>query len=153
MRLFPVNIQVTTIGDIILKMNKSIEASENIFIMQKQFIDKARQGIGPNSLKLYNNLIKEEFAELQKAVDENNLAEILDGAIDLIYVTAGLVNSLGIDGMKAFRIIHESNMAKLENKDKIVSRKDKKVLKPEGWKSPKDKLKQLLNKRNGAENA
>jgi len=46
---------------------------------------------------LLNELIREEADELRQAMLRNDLAEIADGAVDLIYVVLGTLVSYGID--------------------------------------------------------
>ena len=64
-------------------------------------------------IKLRQDLIAEEFAELQSAINDRNMVEVGDALADILYVTYGAGVSLGIDLDKAFRLVHESNMSKL----------------------------------------
>lgn len=56
--------------------------------------------------------IAEELAELQTALNEDDLPETLDALIDLMYFAAGAIHSLGVDGDEAFRRVHSANMTK-----------------------------------------
>ena len=77
-------------------------------------------------------LIKEELWELLEAHENKDLVEVADAVGDLIYVLIGMTISYGIDMIPVWNEIQQTNMSK-EGGGK---RKDGKVLKPEGWKSP-----------------
>lgn len=83
--------------------------------------------------KLWKNLIQEEFVELMVALKDPNIESTVHEAIDLIYVTMGLINNLGVDGEACFSAIHNANMKKKIN-GKIIKREDGKILKPKNWK-------------------
>uniref|UniRef100_A0A6H1ZNM6 Phosphoribosyl-ATP diphosphatase n=1 Tax=viral metagenome TaxID=1070528 RepID=A0A6H1ZNM6_9ZZZZ len=104
----------------------------NIFEKQKDFMIACSQKLSETpkfneESGLWKDLIFEEFKELMNA---GNLVEVASEAVDLIYVTVGLLNNLGINGQKVFDAIHAANMKKLP----IRKREDGKVLKPDGWK-------------------
>lgn len=91
-------------------------------------------------------LLEEEYIELRDeliaaqkyvALGEpiKNLAEIAKESADLMYVVFGTDVSFGIDGVKAFRRVHESNMSKLVD-GKAVLRYDGKVLKGPDYQEP-----------------
>lgn len=87
---------------------------------------------------LRKNLIFEEVNELFQAHEDNNLAGVVDGVADLIYVLIGMMVSYGVDMVPIWDATHKANMAK-EGGQK---RADGKILKPEGWKHPN--IKKLL---------
>lgn len=64
------------------------------------------------------------------------LAEILDGAVDAVYVIYQLCNVLGLPFDEAFEEVHRSNMAKRSPDGTVHYREDGKVLKPPGWTPP-----------------
>ena len=64
------------------------------------------------------------------------LAEILDGAVDAVYVIYQLCNTLGLPFDEAFAEVHRANMAKRIPDGTVHYREDGKVLKPAGWKPP-----------------
>ena len=93
---------------------------------------------------LWWKLVKEEFIELADAVGafsyplhsgDNTIAvkEVVSEAVDLVYVTMGLMNALGLPFDEVFDAIHQANMNKCVD-GKVLRREDGKVLKPEGWK-------------------
>ncbi|WP_407540349.1 hypothetical protein Q0M94_02815 [Deinococcus radiomollis] len=93
-------------------------------------------------------LLAEEVAEVQEAAEQLSAtlpraapADVLPLAhelTDLLYVTYGALQALGIDGDVAFAEIHRVNMHKATG----PRRADGKQLKPEGW-QPAD-LKRVL---------
>lgn len=60
----------------------------------------------------YLSLIKEEKQELFKAWSEGDREEVLDGALDLIFVAGGLVHSLGYDITEVLDEVCEANASK-----------------------------------------
>jgi predicted HAD superfamily Cof-like phosphohydrolase len=78
------------------------------------------------------SLIDEEFAELDEAIEENDLVKIADALGDLLYVVYGTCAAYGIDIEPVFREIHRSNMTKVGG----PVREDGKRLKPEGYTPP-----------------
>jgi len=77
-------------------------------------------------------LISEEMVELDVAWRKNDFPEVVDGAIDLIYVILGLLVACGVDPRPIWDAVHASNMAKEGGE----TRADGKVLKPPGWTAP-----------------
>lgn len=59
-------------------------------------------------------LIREEFEdELIPALHAGDVVEIYDAAIDILYVTFGLLNRAGMDAQAGFDEVQASNMSKL----------------------------------------
>lgn len=73
----------------------------------------------------------------------NNIHKI---AIGWILESDEVFHQCDIDSIanEAFKIVHECNMAKLHN-GKPIYREDGKILKPEGWVGPKEKIELLIN--------
>ena len=67
----------------------------------------------PELVKYRLSLIAEEFTELKDAIDNFDYIEVIDALTDILYVTYGFYTAIGIDGDKAFKLVHESNMSKL----------------------------------------
>lgn len=63
--------------------------------------------------KLRINLISEEAKELQRALAQEDLLEVIDGACDLIYVVLGTMVAAGVPIEPFWREVHKANMAKL----------------------------------------
>jgi hypothetical protein len=80
-------------------------------------------------------LVEEECGEMISAVHSGDLAEALDGAVDLIVVTLGLCLRLGISRecfYEAWREVDRANMAKAGGPVSPTGKK----LKPAGWTPP-----------------
>lgn len=87
----------------------------------------------PEVRRLRARLIREEAGELLSALESGSLVGIASESADLIVVVLGTCISCGIDLEPVWDEVHKSNMAKAGG----PRREDGKVLKPEGWKSPK----------------
>lgn len=101
-------------------------------------------------IRLGMTLIEEELNELKTAVQlldrwqsythpaaqETLKGNVIKELTDLCYVVYWLAAKIGIDLDRAFSIIHESNMSKLDNDGKPVKRVDGKILKGPNYKAP-----------------
>jgi len=68
-------------------------------------------------------LIEEELQELRDALSGDDLVETADAAIDIVYVTLGLLVEMGVDAEPLFDEVQRSNMSKLGADGKpIISR-------------------------------
>lgn len=92
------------------------------------------------------DLMKEELDEFMGAIGcpPNVLIDEIDALIDLLYFTYGTLVEMGIDAEEMFDIVQECNMNKLGPDGKPIYRDDGKVLKPDGWVGPEEKIKNLL---------
>jgi len=92
-------------------------------------------------LKFRINFLVEELTETQKAFDEKDAEEIVDGLIDLIVVAAGTLDAFDVNGEKAWNEVLKANMAKEVGVK--ASRPNKlglpDLIKPEGWQPPSHK--------------
>lgn len=101
-----------------------------------------------DQFKLYLKLIKEEYNELLEAQGLNqNLdrigylpvdkVETLDALIDIMVVTVGALQSLGVDAEGAWKEVMSTNFSKIDSQTgRVRKREDGKVLKPTGWQPP-----------------
>lgn len=80
--------------------------------------------------ELYEALIEEEFNEFMDAAD---LDQCVDGAIDLIWVTLGWLNAVGVNASPIWEAVRLANMTKVSGP---VCQTTGKRLKPEGFKHP-----------------
>jgi predicted HAD superfamily Cof-like phosphohydrolase len=88
-------------------------------------------------LDLRFKLIHEEFNELMEAIlTKNDINEITKELADLLYVVYGTGVSMGVDLDKAFDLVHQSNMSKLDDDGKPIYREDGKVLKSHNYRPP-----------------
>ena len=112
----------------------------NVFRDQAKFMNACGQTVGERNqdqFDLYLKLIQEEVDELQTAVDDNDRVEQLDALIDIMVVTVGAVQSLGVDGEGAWKEVMSTNFAKIDSlTGRVRKREDGKVLKPTGWQPP-----------------
>jgi predicted HAD superfamily Cof-like phosphohydrolase len=112
----------------------------NVFRDQAKFMNACGQTVGERNqdqFDLYLKLIKEEVDELQTAVDQNDRVEQLDALIDIMVVTVGAVQSLGVDGEGAWKEVMSTNFAKIDSlTGRVRKREDGKILKPVGWRPP-----------------
>lgn len=58
-------------------------------------------------------LITEELKELGQALADDDVVETVDVAIDILYVTFGLLVEMGIDAQPLFDEVQHSNLSKL----------------------------------------
>ena len=79
-------------------------------------------------------LIVTEAAEVTEAIANEDMTEIFDGLIDLLYVTFGTAVSYGLPIEEGFRQVHENNMSKLGPDGKPLKDASGKVIKPDGYK-------------------
>ena len=100
-----------------------------------------------NALRI--ELIKEEFRELQEALEASDEVETLDALCDLQYVLDGTFLSLGFGALKqrAFEEVHRSNMSKLGEDGKPLYRDDGKVLKGPRFTPPNLNRSFLINRK------
>ena len=112
----------------------------NVFRDQAKFMNACGQTVGSRNqdqFDLYLKLIQEEVSELQTAVDNNDRVEQLDALIDIMVVTVGAVQSLGVDGEGAWKEVMSTNFAKIDSlTGRVRKREDGKVLKPVGGRPP-----------------
>jgi predicted HAD superfamily Cof-like phosphohydrolase len=113
----------------------------NPFKDQEKFMQACDQSVDNFNLeqfKLYINLIKEEYKELNEAINNSDKVETLDALIDILVVTIGAIHSMGADGEGGWKEVMSTNFAKIDSETgKVRKRADGKVLKPEGWTPPK----------------
>jgi predicted HAD superfamily Cof-like phosphohydrolase len=113
----------------------------NVFKDQEKFMtagDQTVDNYNESQYTMYVRLIHEEIGELQTAIAAEDTVEQLDALIDILVVTVGAIHSMGADGEGAWNEVMATNFAKIDAETgKVRKREDGKILKPEGWKSPK----------------
>ena len=72
------------------------------------------QKASPQNAALYKSLMEEEFKEFIEAHWNRNETEMLDGCMDLIWVTLGFCHMKGYDVGGAWDEVLRSNMAKVD---------------------------------------
>lgn len=85
--------------------------------------------------KLRSDLMYEENEEYFTAACNDDIVEVLDACVDMLYILAGTINHHGLHDLitPAFELIHDNNMTKLVN-GKVLKNEFGKVIKPEGYK-------------------
>jgi predicted HAD superfamily Cof-like phosphohydrolase len=120
----------------------------NPFRDQEKFMTACDQTVdtfNQEQFKLYLNLIKEEYKELNEAINNSDQVETLDALIDILVVTIGAIHSAGYNAEGAWKEVMATNFAKIDRETgKVRKREDGKVLKPVGWMPPE--LGQYLSK-------
>lgn len=93
-----------------------------IFRDQKSFMTYFGQHASPETARLYYDLVREEFSELEVAMaahqqspSHETVTEIADACIDLVYVVSGLLHGLGLDPQPLWDEVHRSNIAKIKH--------------------------------------
>ncbi len=86
------------------------------------------------SLRL--DLIKEELAELQVAINKKDIKEVADALTDILYVTYGAGHAFGINLDKCFEEVQNSNMSKLGDDGKPIFNDKGKVMKGPNYFKP-----------------
>ena len=86
--------------------------------------------------KLRLSLIKEEFDELENAINKKDLVEIADALTDILYVTYGAGHAFGINLDKCFDEVQNSNMSKLDINGKPIYNELGKVMKGPNYFKP-----------------
>lgn len=78
-----------------------------------------------------------EFNRITELAWENtsDAEKLLDGDLDLLWVTAGSIAALGVDGDDAWYEVSKANFAKF-TAGKVLRNENGKVIKPPGWLPP-----------------
>jgi predicted HAD superfamily Cof-like phosphohydrolase len=81
------------------------------------------------------NFLREELAELEHGILTQDLAEIADALVDLVYVAKGTAVQLGLPWKELWDDVQRANMTK----ERGVGKRGNKVdcIKPAGWVGPK----------------
>jgi len=74
-------------------------------------------------------LIREEYQELEEAIDQKDMVAVADALTDLLYVIYGAGHAFGLDLDACYQEVHSSNMSKLDQDGRPLKREDGKVLK------------------------
>jgi len=74
-------------------------------------------------------LIREEYEELEEAIENRDIVEVADALTDLLYVIYGAGHAFGIDLDACYTEVHYSNMSKLGPDGTPLKREDGKVIK------------------------
>lgn len=87
-------------------------------------------------VRLRQDLIDEELAELRAATAAHDIVEVADALADIVYVAYGTAWVYGIDLDAVLEEVHASNMTKLGRDGRPVRRADGKILKGPDFRQP-----------------
>lgn len=82
--------------------------------------------------------------EVQEFIDSKTIHDDIDAMIDLMYFALGTCVEMGIDPSIPFELVQKANMSKLFPDGKPHYNEHNKVIKPEGWVAPDDKIKEYI---------
>jgi predicted HAD superfamily Cof-like phosphohydrolase len=93
----------------------------------------------PENRLYFAGSVTQEHSELVQALSVGNLEEIVDGAVDTIYVLLGILLAHGVDPTPFFEDVHRSNMDKRPAIPGTMGRgaAGGKSMKPENWVKPR----------------
>lgn len=87
--------------------------------------------------ELRYELIREEVEELREALDNNDLVEVFDALLDIIWVAYGGILAFGLPFEEGIEEVARSNRSKLGEDGKPIYREsDRKVLKGPNFSPP-----------------
>lgn len=136
--------------DATLYIEKQLSVKDSKLDMVRQFnktydikIEKSPSTIDEDSYKLRYNLMLEEVNEYLEACKNEDIVEVADAIVDMMYILYGFVLAHGLSDVifDMFEEVHKSNMSKLEN-GKVLRRTDGKIMKGSEYFKPN--LKQFL---------
>jgi len=85
--------------------------------------------------------LEEELSEIVEASAEHDIAQTAAELCDLVYVTIGMADMMGVDFQRHWDAIQEANMKKERCTDPSKSKRGSTldIIKPEGWTKPNHK--------------
>ena len=86
-------------------------------------------------LKERISFLQEELDELRRGAEAQDMCEIADALVDLVYVAKGTAIFLGLPWEELFLDVHRANMSKERGVGKRGNLSD--CVKPEGWVGPR----------------
>lgn len=109
---------------------------------QKQVVENMDKETLLEFLKFRASMIQEELDELNTAIENMDLENIVDSLIDGIVFSVGTLDLFKVDGQKAWDEVMRSNLKK---KTGVKAERPNKwgfpdLVKPEGWEAPSHKF-------------
>lgn len=93
---------------------------------------------------LLNAAIKAEKSGVKFETVEDKQVALCDAMNDTLYFAVGTCVEMGFRPQQTFDVVQKANMAKLWPDGQPRYREDGKILKPEGWVAPDDKIRQII---------
>jgi|TARA_B110000967_G_C18345300_1_gene298591 predicted HAD superfamily Cof-like phosphohydrolase len=118
-----------------IKMS-NFNSVKNFMLIFGQEVKKKAEFPEEKIVKLRYDLIHEELAELQEAIQQRDLKEVADALTDILYVTYGAGHAFGLNLDKCFEEVQRSNMSKLDEKGKPIYNEQGKVMKGPNYFKP-----------------
>lgn len=89
-----------------------------------------------DQIKLYIDLITEEYEETMEAYKNGDVIELADGLADMVWVIMGMASSLDIDFNDVWEEVRRSNMSKFVDGVAIRNPETGKIMKPSTFSEP-----------------
>jgi predicted HAD superfamily Cof-like phosphohydrolase len=90
-------------------------------------------------MKFRMGFLHEEMTEIEKGIEEKDIAQVADGLVDLVYVAMGTAHLLGLPWQELWDEVQRANMTKeraAEDGSNSKRGSSFDVVKPEGWQGP-----------------
>jgi len=120
---------------------KDMQAMHDIYAPMRSVISDLSKENLIEWLKFRYKFLQEEVTEGFDAIDEYDREEIVDSLIDIVVVSVGTLDLLGVDFKKAWREVLASNTTKeigiKPSRPNPLGLPD--LIKPDGWKGPEHK--------------
>lgn len=98
--------------------------------------------LSPARLSARVEWLREEVNELESA---STLVDQVDAAVDVLYLALGALVEMGVELERPFMLVHETNLAKAWPDGRFRQTATGKIIKPDGWQSPRQRLDHLLS--------
>lgn len=89
-----------------------------------------------DQVRLYMDLITEEYKETLDAYNNGDVVELADGLADMVWVIMGMASSLDIDFEAVWEEVNRSNMSKFVDGKVIKNPETGKIMKPDTYFKP-----------------
>lgn len=116
-------------------MKKTIFDDTREFLLKFDLIDNTETPHITKHIQIRIDHLKEELEETINAVEAEDLTEVIDGLLDLIYIASGTLNMCGVNSQAHWDEIQRANISKERGINKKRGH-NVDVIKPEGWVGP-----------------
>ena len=123
---------------------------KEIIEFNREVLDIKDRPIGMLSAVEFDYLIKAFKEETYEIQDARNMAEFVDGVLDLCYFAIGGLYRAGLTEekiTKCFNVIHTANMQKQQGVQEKRGGKAIDAVKPEGWIPPEQQIRKILEEK------
>ena len=116
-------------------MTEYLDKVRDFQIAFDQIVNNTPAHLSIDESNLRFDLAQEELGEYFVATEDNDIVEILDSLVDQAYILFGTINAHGLQDhfIKAFELVHDNNMTKLDENGKVVKNSAGKVIKPSNY--------------------